>query len=345
MRTTDHLQYLDGWRGVAVILLLIGHFFPIPGFNFGAIGVDFFFVLSGLLMARLLFVYKVPLPQFYQRRISRIFPAVVFYMLVMLAAMTFLGRPILWDDVLAAATFTNNYLEPVHGAQGMPFGHFWSLSVEEHSYIVLSLIALAARRKITSAPRLLGVSVMFMLACCALYLIMMGQSGGAKWTGLAANGTQTEIAALGLFVSAGFMLYFEGKQLPCLSLPAFLALLAVILCLYWWSVPAPLQLVGKVVLLALAVNLLAGAHPSVQTLLSANWLRQVGIWSFSIYLWQQPFHMLSKFHGWSPVLGLALGLACAMVSFYFIEQPARDWLNKRWNPPQAPVGAAPLPGA
>ncbi|CAH0287860.1 hypothetical protein SRABI118_03981 [Massilia sp. Bi118] len=39
-----HIPYLDGWRGLAIVFLLIGHFLPVPGLNFGAIGVSLFFV-------------------------------------------------------------------------------------------------------------------------------------------------------------------------------------------------------------------------------------------------------------------------------------------------------------
>ena len=72
--TNRHIPYLDGWRGLAVAFLLLGHFFPVDGINFGTVGVHLFFVLSGLLMTRILFVQKVPLALFYQRRIARIFP-------------------------------------------------------------------------------------------------------------------------------------------------------------------------------------------------------------------------------------------------------------------------------
>ena len=72
-------DYLDGWRGLAIGILLIGHFFPVPGINLGAVGVNLFFVLSGWLMARLLFVQQVSSASFYRRRISRIFPAHFFF--------------------------------------------------------------------------------------------------------------------------------------------------------------------------------------------------------------------------------------------------------------------------
>ena len=41
-----HFDYLDGWRGLAIVLLLWGHFFPVPGINLGFIGVNFFFAVG-----------------------------------------------------------------------------------------------------------------------------------------------------------------------------------------------------------------------------------------------------------------------------------------------------------
>ena len=58
---TEQLSYLDGWRGLAILLLLVGHFLPVPGVNLGAIGVRLFFALSGFLMVRLLITQRVPI--------------------------------------------------------------------------------------------------------------------------------------------------------------------------------------------------------------------------------------------------------------------------------------------
>ena len=43
----QRIHYLDGWRGVAILLVLVSHFTLINGVNFGRMGVDVFFVLSG----------------------------------------------------------------------------------------------------------------------------------------------------------------------------------------------------------------------------------------------------------------------------------------------------------
>lgn len=81
------------------------------------------------------------------------------------------------------------------------------------------------------------------------------------------------------------------KNLPTLPTIAYPCLQFLGVLIHWWSVPAPIAMVFGVGSFALAVNLLAGAPPLVQAILSTKPLRQLGIWSFSIYLWQQPLYL------------------------------------------------------
>src|SRR6476469_10574212 len=81
---------VDGLRAVAVMLVVNFHGFPLamPG---GFIGVDIFFVISGFLItgiiARELDAQRFSLVGFYNRRIRRIFPALI----VVLCATLMLG--------------------------------------------------------------------------------------------------------------------------------------------------------------------------------------------------------------------------------------------------------------
>ena len=85
------IDYLDGWRGLAIFLVLQGHFFAIQGWHSGRMGVDIFFCLSGLLMSRILFQRRVPLTTFYKRRISRIIPAFLLFLLIVFGIAALIG--------------------------------------------------------------------------------------------------------------------------------------------------------------------------------------------------------------------------------------------------------------
>lgn len=337
MSQPKHFDYLDGWRGLAIFFLLLGHFFPVPGLNFGAAGVNLFFVLSGLLMGRLLFIQEVPITQFYLRRIARIFPAVLVFVALIVLAYLVLGKPVAWADVAAASLLINNYVLGGLAAKAMPFGHFWSLCVEEHSYILLSLLAIAARHRVAHAG-LLVPAIACIAGATAVYYGFHYQ-GLQLWK----MGMHTEAAALGIFASAALLLTLDGKRVPALPGLTVPALLCLGVMLHWWSVYPPLKMVGGVLVFALAVNLLPAAPGWVHAALSFKPLRQLGLWSFSIYIWQQPFYLLTRHHGWPAPLAMLAGVACGVASYYLVERPARSWLNRRWEPrskPSLQVGAS-----
>lgn len=315
-----HLNYLDGWRGLAIAFLLVGHFFPVRGIDFGQIGVNLFFVLSGLLMAGLLFIQKTPINVFYKRRISRIIPALFFFLLALLPLSAVTGQIVVWPEWIAAALLINNYLTDL-GHITMPVGHVWSLSVEEHSYIALSLVAILGRSDYISPQWLISI------LCGASILT-------GTWYFLnptAGNWNHSEVAAFGLFLSAFFRILFDKtgiKQFPVYFYPIFLLLG---LALQWWSVPKPIQAFVGIGFLALIVNILFKAPKSIQTILSFSPLRQMGIWSFSIYLWQQPFFFLVQRKGvMEPWVGLVLSVMIGFIGYHLIELPARRFLNRVW---------------
>ena len=334
---TAHFDYLDGWRGLAIVLLLWGHFFPVPGINLGFIGVNFFFVLSGLLMGRLLFIRKVEIPQFYRRRISRIFPAFFVFVACVVLGHLATGRAVDWKEVFAAATFTTNYFMEMPDQTAMPFGHIWSLSVEEHSYILLSLLAILARRRIVSARwGVLGFTVAMALVGVAYRLLYDGRELGFQLA-------HSEFAAFGIFLSVLMLLYFHDRTVPTLNVVVFAGIVILGMLVNWWSIPVLVRTFGCFAMLALAINVLGNGPRAVQRLLAFYPLRQLGLWSYSLYLWQQPFYMAVHREGLSPVVGVALGLLCGIASYYLVEQPARLYLNRRWDkaaPVPAPLTAA-----
>jgi peptidoglycan/LPS O-acetylase OafA/YrhL len=319
-----HIPYLDGWRGLAILFLLIGHFFPIPGVNFGAVGVALFFVLSGFLMSKILFIDKVPLPIFYRRRIARILPSAAVLLAVVALAYLAIGREISSYELLAAATFTNNYFV-TSGPWTMPVGHIWSLSVEEHAYILLSLVALMCRARKTSGQAALGTLAGAAAAIAVMYWFAFGSKGvPGLWL-------HTEVAAFGIMASAFLLLAFRERRpdLPPIALPL---LVALGICAYWWRVVPPATLVIGCGAFALALNMLDRSPGLFRTFLEFRPLRQLGIWSYSLYLWQQPFYMLKDRAGWPVPLALACALVLGVTAFYLVENPARLWLNRALAP-------------
>ena len=324
--STPHIPYLDGWRGLAIAFLLIGHFFPVPGINLGAVGVNLFFVLSGYLMGGLLFVAKTPIPAFYRRRIARILPAHVVFLVGIVAVFLVSGVPVAWGEAAAALFFVNNY----YTGTAMPFGHVWSLAVEEHSYILLSLVALLARRWRMEAKST--------AAALAIVALLSALAGFWYWTRFAGDELQfgkwihTEVSAYGIFVSCAILLYLGRAAIPALPAPVYPLLLLAGIALHWWSVPLPARTALGVGAFALALNLMPAAPAAVKRFLEFAPLAKLGTWSFSIYLWQQPFYLAAGKHELLPAwVAAALGIGCGIASYYLIERPARTWLNRVWG--------------
>lgn len=327
----EHFDYLDGWRGLAICMLLVGHFFPVPGINLGAVGVNLFFVLSGLLMSRLLFVKHTPIGLFYKRRISRIIPAHVTFIVSVTACFLVLDLTPSWTETAAALLFVNNYFPGEPGQALMPFGHIWSLSVEEHSYIVLSLVALASRRY--GAPATKVIVALALLSVLAGVGYWMNYSGRelefGKWL-------HTEVMSYGIWMSALLFLFLARRQeaqLKVVRLPAWTypILLLLGIAVHWWSVPLPVRTFVGVGVFALTLNLLFAAPDVIKRALSFMPLRLMGLWSFSIYLWQQPFYLLVHRQDWPKHWALLMALGMGLISFYALEQPVRRYLNRVWG--------------
>lgn len=316
-----HVPALDGWRGLAIGLLLVGHFMSLPGINLDRVGVSLFFVLSGMLMARLLFIDQVALPHFYRRRISRIIPAHLVFIVLTSLAWLLIGLPIALKEIWPALFFFNNYvLTPK-----VPFGHIWSLSVEEHSYIVLSLVALAVRYLRRSPLLILGL-----LALASAAIIVWYHSACSPVAQPYERLLRTETAAYGIVLSAFLCVLFQRRGLPRTHFVVVPLLLGAGICLQWWSIPTQWGQVFGVGALALGVNLLPRSGAPLQALFALRPLRQLGLWSFSLYLWQHPFYTLYL----AKTLPLPLALAGAgvmgLASYYLVEGPARRYLNARW---------------
>ena len=151
--TKTYYPALDALRAIAVSLVLVEHWLHalplVQVANFGGLGLDLFFVLSGFLITGILLRSKTKsegnklskkqtLKDFFARRVLRIFP--LYYVVVIVAT---LGNKGLIDEALVYnLTYTTNYFVMMHGQWAGNFGHFWSLAVEEQFYLLWPLLIL-----------------------------------------------------------------------------------------------------------------------------------------------------------------------------------------------------------
>jgi peptidoglycan/LPS O-acetylase OafA/YrhL len=148
------IRGLDGLRAIAILLVFASHS---DLMEFGWVGVQLFFVLSGFLITGILLDMKESLSsrayftKFYGRRFLRIFPLYYFYLASMAVVAYGLSRvdfrvstvQIFFDQVWYAVFYVYDifyraaWFHPAHFLD-----HFWSLSVEEQFYVVWPLLLL-----------------------------------------------------------------------------------------------------------------------------------------------------------------------------------------------------------
>lgn len=139
---------LDGVRALAV-LAVVAHHALVPGFENGRGGVDVFFVLSGFLITTLLVAEQeaggIRLGAFYLRRARRLYPALFLLVALVMAFAAFWTPAPTWRDATIALLYLSDYTA-AYGELAEPIKHTWSLSVEEHYYLLWPLAVMGLCR-------------------------------------------------------------------------------------------------------------------------------------------------------------------------------------------------------
>ncbi|WP_263366834.1 acyltransferase family protein [Edaphobacter bradus] len=326
MALTKRIPTLDGWRGVAILMVivthlqsgLLGHVWRYKWMDLGQHGVSMFFVLSGFLItSRLLAEEKIGLRRFYLRRVFRLMPCAWAYLaFVALFGLAF-KLHIIGEDVWACLFFFRNYL-PEQSANAMT-SHFWSLSIEEQFYLVWPfLLFLAGKRK----AFWIGLSVA--LACAAYRFHHWDHLSGGIYN------LHTEVRIDALMAGCLFAILnshepFRRQLQQNVGIPLASSLLATCLCIYNYQTFVPLT---ESAFIGLAITCTSLAPSSLAgRVLEYKHLKFLGVLSYSLYVWQE-FFLVPH---WGPI-GIAILPLIAIASFSLIERPGialGRWLEAR----------------
>ena len=166
---SGHIPALDALRGLAIVLVMVGHFSHFDGMPpvvaldrmiktiavAGWVGVDLFFVLSGFLITGILYDSKGGrhyFRNFFARRVLRIFPVYYACLVVFLVVLPRLfpndsGFQAIRSDGFWYWTYLTNLKIAKFGFPAFPvLGHFWSLAIEEQFYFVWPAVVLLSAR-------------------------------------------------------------------------------------------------------------------------------------------------------------------------------------------------------
>jgi len=185
-----YLPQLDGLRFWAALLIIVHHLPPAadlpPGaiergllvklHTFGWVGVDIFLVLSSYLIVSLLLAERrltgtISVARFYGRRVLRIWPLYIAYLLAaffLLPAWLIPGvptGPAIAQHLLPMLTFTGNLSYMVFTDSLLSFfSHLWTISLEEQFYVVAPLLALLASTLRNDVGKLALLAIAFSFA-------------------------------------------------------------------------------------------------------------------------------------------------------------------------------------
>jgi peptidoglycan/LPS O-acetylase OafA/YrhL len=295
LNTSGRNIELDFVRGIAILLVIGYHALKVPTTSsvligighvfktFGWTGVDLFFVLSGFLVGGLLLreywsTGNVDPWRFIIRRGFKIWPPYYFYILFQVIAHRHPIRSYLVANLLHVQNYIGSSLE-----------HTWTLSLEEHFYLLLSLgMALMASRK-WSGERLLkalviAVVVVGSLRCLTWYLgfhVMAQQS------------THSRIDSLLIGVILAAMLQFFPRNFEYLAERRMLLAVLVVSALGFVAIvddrkAGVIGTIGfSIIYLGYsAFMLLAYRHSGAfKNMLVYRLVAKIGVYSYGIYLW------------------------------------------------------------
>jgi peptidoglycan/LPS O-acetylase OafA/YrhL len=333
---------IDGLRAIAVLSVLAYHL-KVGAFRGGFVGVDIFFVISGYLISAIILkdiaAGKFSIASFYERRVRRIFPALIVTLLgtSLLAYLYFLPAELMnfAKSLLAALFSVSNFYFWKHSGyfsapvETMPLIHTWSLAVEEQFYVFLPIFLALAHRYF---PRKMRHSVI-LIAFISLAVSAVGAFRAPTTTFYLAHTRAWELM-LGVIISLEVfppvsrplsrnLLAAAGMMLICLSVLAFSS-----------ATPFP-GLAAIAPCLGAAMIIIVGRSGTsfVGRVLTLKPVVFVGLISYSLYLWHWP---IIVFQGMESAVasGVSVRIAkliCILVSFAvatlswkFVELPFRD---------------------
>ena len=336
----SRIGVLDGWRGVAILLVIVSHAATPTRFehrmwaSLGSFGVDIFFVISGYIITLRFIEEKktsssTNLRVFYQRRAFRILPVVLFYLFTLCALSLFLDlRDFHRSEILGSLLFFRNYqyaADPV----GTYTIQFWSLSIEEHFYLLWPAIFSWLGNKRAFWFAMVGA------VSCAIWRIyysthadgwlgrMFPGGGGRLWR------TDTRFDGLMLGCAAAILITqprireFVWRNFPK-EAPLVLAILLEINLFRTNAMPS---LSTNALIALLLVSTTSVDEGLAHRFLKSRPLVWLGTISYSVYVWQQLFFFPPL--GPNPPLGVLVTfpiniisiMIVSTLSFYLIERP------------------------
>jgi len=349
-----HNHALDGLRFFAFLLVFFFHALQWspwgnwPIIRFGFLGVPIFFVLSGFLIGGILLDLKdkqrpgfglaAKLKTFYVRRALRIFPVYYLFIGILALLLALSGKP---DPVARECYFWHlayltNFRSFFAGMEQIRQGHFWSLAVEEHFYLVAPLVVLLVRPR--TLMRLLALVIAAVAA--ARYAVYATGSPRDFWV---LSPMQFDLLGLGIATAIierkGSFLGIDARILRWLGVAGAAFFVLYIRRFYlgrpgigvWYATFGSLSL--GVATAALVLTLWQRPAWLVSRFFGLRPFAYFGQISYGLYLFHPnclgwTTRYFGNYNLINACVGLAVTLAVAMLSWHAFEKPINNLKNR-----------------
>ncbi|MBF0153681.1 MAG: acyltransferase [Magnetococcales bacterium] len=344
---SSRLPSLNGWRTVSITMVVGAHCTFTPGFPHdleglfkwmfdGELGVRCFFLISGLLITWLMLIEnrvsgQVHLGRFYIRRCLRILPVYVAFLLVLAGLQAFTPFAQETAQWIANLTFTTNFI-----LGSWTSAHLWSLAVEEQFYLLWPFSFV-----------MFGLATRFRRTFLILGTILILSS-------LSRLVTYTQMSTSPLFCRSSLLNCMDSLAIGCgcaFLLDRYPSILKRVLTTRPWKpalvalamILTPYILVRLLILgivtvpLGSTLEVLGLAVLVLQSIFMPDWgfyrilnwrlVSNIGILSYSIYIWQQIFCTKPELFGLGPVWWISFPgwlvavLVVSFVSYHGLERP------------------------
>jgi len=337
---------IDGLRAISVLAVIFYHANFIIYDNLflqgGFLGVDIFFVISGYLITSLILKEiktsgKFNFINFYQRRIRRILPMLIFITLffIPLAWLNLLPTKLLdfSNSIFSSTFFSSNFFfifssqEYGHSSSILkPFLHTWSLSVEEQFYIFYPLFVILCFKYLKN-------KFFFLLILFSSLSLILAQLGSSNFSILNFYLLPTRVWELfcgAILANIEIDYKRQNSRVYNNILPLLGIILIIFSFVYFDNDTLHPSFITIVPVLGTALIIWYSNEKSIVTkILSNKYLVSLGLISYSLYLWHFPLfsfgellNLIESFTHKAIVILLSLLMSAA--SYFIIEKPFRN---------------------
>ncbi|MEO0024839.1 MAG: hypothetical protein RL196_1280 [Actinomycetota bacterium] len=324
----------DALRGIAAIGVVALHTkVPLPLVSANYLMVDFFFVLSGVVLSKFFYpdTSSLHTTAFVAKRAARFFPLTVAGLLVSLVIVAFENQIADTPAEITLWSVVPSFLMMQIFVSIAPFamGPLWSLAAEWWVNVVLFW-----------PVRRFGRPMLWALLAAGTLLITIGmltnESASAYYVGFSAFGRALAGFCAGLLISR-----FKPVKKSTISL---VAISLCVMLMYWLGTFSWIALILAAYLFAALLMVVKNFDPKYSQSRFARFGDWLGSLSFGIYVWHAVFQVSTRwiivrafhldetsdsFHfAWFVAL-LLISIGAAQLSKVYLEKPITQWVNAR----------------